>query len=270
MNPLDAIDEAVMIASAETGIRGGKNSIPLCFVSDTKKRHRIWTEEEENFLRDNNGRISESRIASALGRSEISVHLHREREMHLASMSKDPDILTAEQVANGLGLDSKSVHLLMDTGRMFCRRLPSIRTMRVITKIMLMKWMLNPENWLYFKPVRVGSFFRKGRRGLGETYDFAFWENARVIMSKSRRRWENYWLTPGQVVGILKIRPKATARRKTSDRIPGVRYVNMAIRKGTLKAKRWGNWWIRKIDLPGKGKTINFKGEIIGVKELID
>jgi len=126
--------------------------------------------------------------------------------------------------------------------------------------------MLDPENWLYFKPERVGMLSRRGRRGPGESYDFAFWENARLIILKANHKWKDKWMTPGQVVKLLKIKPKATLRRKPSAKIPGVRYVNMAIRRGTLKAKRWGNWWIKKSDLPGKGKTINFRGEIVPLK----
>lgn len=256
---------AVAIAEVETGVRGGRSSIPLCFVPSTKKRHRIWTKEEEDFLSDNHGRIPEIQIAKQLGRTSISVTNHIKREMHLAGMSKDPAILTAEQVANGLGVDSKTVHLLMDRGCMPCRRLPSLRVMRVIDRLVFMKWMLNPENRLYFKPERVGTFFRQNNRGLGECYDFAFWENARMLMSKARRSWKDSWLTPRQVVKLLKINPKATPRRKPSDRIPGVRYVNKAIHRGNLKAKRWGNWWVRRSDLP-IGKTINFKGDIVEVR----
>jgi len=260
------IEIAIAVAEAETGVRGGQRSIPLCFAPSTKQRSRIWTKGEEEFVSNNHGRISEIQIARHLGRSPEGVELHIKREMHLVSMSKDPAILTAEQVANGLGLDSKSVHLLMDTGRMPCRRLPILKTMRVIDRLVFIKWMLNPENWLYFKQDRVGTLSRKGKRGPGENYDFAFWESARGILLKARRKWKDSWMTPGQVVKYLKINPKATMRRKASDKMPGVRYVNMAIRKGTIKAKRWGNWWIKKSDLPGRGKTINFKGLVVEAK----
>lgn len=247
----DNIEEAILIAQAETGVIGGKNAVPLCFSPKSKKRNRVWTAEEEEFIRDNHGRLSENQIARELGRTVIGVHLHREREMHLTSMSKDESILTAEQVANGIGLDSKSVHLLMDTGRMPCRRLPSSRIMRVIDRIVLMKWMLDPENWLYFEPSRVGMLTRRGKRSYGQGYDFAFWENARVIITKTFNGWKDQWLTPGQVRHILGIEAA------------GTRYINKAINQGIFKATRWGNWWIKKSDLPGEGKTINFKGEIV-------
>jgi len=260
------IEEAVLIAATETGVRDGRGAIPLCFAPSAKKKARIWMKKEDDFICENHGRISEAQIGKQLGRSLIAVRLRIKRDLHLASMSKDPGVLSAEQIANGLGLDGKSVHLLMDSGRMPCRRLPSVRIMRVIDRRSLMIWLLNFENWLYFKPDRIGAFFRKGKRGYGENYDFVFWENARMVMLKACRKCKDRWLTPGQVVEFLKIKPTATPRRKLYDRIPGVRYVNAAIHKGTIKAKRWGNWWIRKSDLPKRGKTINFKGEIVDFK----
>ncbi len=259
------IEAAIALAEVQTGVRGGKRAIPLCH-DPVATRNRIWTEQENQFLRDNHGRISEVEIAHRLGRTPIAVHIHKERELKLESMSKAPDILTAEQVANGLGCDSKSIHLLLDTGRMPGRRLPSARPIRVVNRLVLMKWILDPDHWLYFKPGRVGTLHRRGKRVPGESYDFAFWENARRLITKARRKWKDAWLTPGQVTQILKIKPKPTRRRTIKDRIPGVRYVNRAIRKGTLKAKRWGNWWIRKSDLPPRGKTINFRGEIVNFR----
>ena len=241
---MDKIEKAVIVANAETGVY---NRIPLCI--DRKPSKRRWTVEEENFIKDNYVRSFDVEMAKCLGRTLIGVRLHIKREMHLVSRSKDPAILTAEQVANGLGIDGKSVHLLMDTGRMPCRLLPGIKTMRVIDRVVFMKWMLNTENWLYFRQERVGAFFRRGKRGLGKSYDFALWENARRIILKKRRQWKDCWLRPGQVKCLLRI-----------DAV-GTRYINKAILAGMLKAKRWGNWWIKKSDLP-KGKTINFRGEI--------
>ncbi len=172
---------------------------------------------------------------------------HKQLLHHTRNMRR---FFPAEQVGNGLGKDAKSIHLLMDSGRMPMRRLPSIRVMRVIARFVLLKWMLDPDNWLYFKPIRVGSFYRKRKRGYGD-YDYAFWENARVVVLKAYLRWKNAWLTPRQVAHILQVEAA------------GTRYINNAIRNGTLKAKRWGNWWIKKSDLPSKGKTLNFRGDII-------
>lgn len=247
------IETAIAIAEAETGVRGGKRAIPLC-LAEVKTRARIWTEQEDQFLRENHGRLSEAGIARQLGRTPIAVHIHKERELKLFSMSKAPEILTAEQIAIGLGCDGKSVHRLIDRGIMPGRRLPSVRMIRVVGRIALMKWLINPDNWIYFKPDRVGALRRRGKRGYGAAYDFAFWEEARRLVAKARRGRKDQWLTPGQVTRRLRIK------------VSGTRYVNVAIRKGTLKATRWGNWWIRRSDLPARWKTINFRGEIVNFR----
>ena len=131
------------------------------------------------------------------------------------------------------------------------RRLPLARTCRVVDRLAFMKWLLNSNHWFYFRPDRVGKLSRYGKRGPGECYDFAFWECVAYLIAKARLKWKDQWLTPGRVARMLRIKAG------------GTRYVNQAIRNGTLKAKRWGNWWIRKSDLPDNGKTINFRGEII-------
>lgn len=256
MIDIKSIDEAIWIASAVTGTRGNKSVIRMCFGEDINKHHRIWTKEEENFVQNNYGRICDEDIAKHIGRSITATKIHIKRELHLSSILKDSKILTAEHVANGLGVDSKTIHLLMDTGRMPCRRLPFRRNLRSIDKITFLKWILDKENWLYFKPSRVGNLFNKGKRRINKYYDFAFWEDARRILLKSYNKNKNYWLSVGQVSRLLHAQGG------------GTRYINKAIHKKTLKAKRWGNWWIRKADFPAGRKTINFKGDIVTLQKV--
>ena len=96
---------------------------------------------------------------------------------------------------------------------------------------------------------------RRGKRGLGGHYDFAFWEDARRLMKTAIRKWKDEWLTPKQVA------------RRLGVHAAGTRYINKAVRKGTLKSTRWGNWWILKSDLPASRKTINFSGDLVKIKK---
>ena len=132
MSEIDEIEQAASLAEAETGARGGGAKLRLCIKTSKKKPARRWTSDEEAYIRTNHGRITEEAIAAHLGRTETSVHIHINREMHLIVPSKSPKILTAEQVAWGLGADGKSVHLLMDRGLMPHRRLPGEDVTRVI------------------------------------------------------------------------------------------------------------------------------------------
>lgn len=251
MTEIDEIEQAAALAEAATGARGGGAKIPLCLAHDEKQRSLKWTAEEEAFVRENHGRITEDKIAAQLGRSPISVHLRIKRELRLVAPSKAPEILTAEQTAWGLGLGcGKSIHRLMDDGLMPGRRLPGMDVTRVIDRQALLLWMLEPMHWIYFRPDRVGSLRCQGNRVIADCYDFEFWELARDLILAASAAWKDEWLTPGQVARELELKW-------------GSRPVNAAILRGALKATRWGNWWILRSDLPAKGMRINAQGRIV-------
>ncbi len=91
-----------------------------------------------------------------------------------------------------------------------------------------------------------------GKRGFTSVYDVEFWEDARELVAKARDAWNDEWLTPGQASRIIGINPALKAHN-----------VNRAIHAGSLKAIRWGNWWIRRSDLPPAEMTINVAGRIV-------
>lgn len=253
MTDIDEIEQAVALAEAETGVRGGGAKIRLCLATNKQRRRLCWTEKEEAYLRENYGRISEEEIAAHLGRTLASLDNHIKREMHLVAPSKDPRILTAEHIAMGLGMDGKSVHRLIDTGRMPGRRLPGNDVTRVVDRMALLLWISEPLHWIYFKTDRVGAMRTRGKRGgMTDVYDFEFWEDAREVVDYAREQWKDEWLTPGQASRIIGINPALKAHN-----------VNRAIHVGNLPAVRWGNWWIRRSDLPAPEMTINVLGRIV-------
>ena len=251
MSESDEIEQAVALAEAETGARGGVAKLRLCLAPGGKERSRRWTAEEDAYVRESRGRLTEGAIAAHLGRSVQSVHLRAERELHLVAPSKSPEILTAEHVSMGLGTDGKSVAALMDRGLMPHRRLPGKDVTRVIDRRAFLLWLLNPVNWCYFKADRVGAMRPRGKRGFTGVYDFAFWEDAREVLAKARKGWKDEWLTPGQCSATLGLTRKGASHN-----------VNRAVLKGNLKGTRWGNWWIRRSDLPA-GMTVNAAGKLV-------
>ncbi len=256
MTDFDEIELAAALAEAETGARAGGSRIPLSMVAPQKENHRFWTSEEDAYLRANHGRICERDMAAHLGRSQIAVHIHIFRELHLVAASKSSDILTAEHVAMGLGMDSKSVHRLMDRGLMPGRRLPGrqgTRVMRAVDRRAFLLWILEPEHWVYFKPERVGAMKTRGKRGFTSVYDYAFWDAARDLVLDAVAKWDDAWLTPGQVANLLGYKNRRT----------GAHSINTAIHAGNLSAFRWGNWWIRRSAMPAPGMTINVFGRIV-------
>lgn len=245
---INAVDVAFDLASAESGIRGGSD-LRICTKSKPA-RSRPWTKEEDDFLRTNLGHLPEDEIAKKLHRTPQAVHLRWERNLHLRAPSKRDDILTAEQVSLGLCKDSKSIHLLIDRGIMQGRRMPMRgRKIRIVDRRYLVKWLLDPLNWVYIKPERVGELRPHGKRSISPDYDFAFWEEASRLVLEARRRWDDEWITPGWIARILHLPARS-------------RYVNAAIKRGALPATRWGNWWIRRSAMPA-GMTLTFRGEWI-------
>ncbi len=258
MNEIDEVERAAALAEVETGVRGSCAKIPLQIEKQKKQRPRRWTEQEHQYVRENYGRITEREIAIYLGRAETAVHLHINREMRLTVPSKSPKIMTAEQIAWGLGTDGKSIHQLMDVGLMPHRRLPTNDITRVIDRRTLLLWILDPMHWIYFKTERVGMLHPRGNRYLPPCYDFEFWEGARKVVTKARASWKDEWLTPGQAAAALGMKHR-----------PGMSHnVNKAILLGNLKATRWGNWRILRSDLPPKGMMINVAGRIVSKKAI--
>lgn len=251
MKRISRVDAAFDLAAAATGARNPGARVRVC--ATTVPAARRWTEEEDEFLRANLGRIPEAEIARRLKRSLPAVILHRKRELHLGGTTRHGDFFTANAIAFGLGIDAHSITKLIDRGIMPGHRAPTTdQRIRVVDRRALARWVLNPKNWAYIDPDRIGELRPQGKRPLPGDFDFTYWEDLRKLVARVRRRWRDQWLTPGQIMALLHLPQRS-------------RYVNAAIRKGTLPAVRWGNWRIRKSSIP-KGKTLNFRGDWVNRK----
>jgi len=226
---LDAGISASMVSSRSSlGVRGVTVFSSKTLSGDKTKALR-WTKEEDDFLISCTGILSESEIAEALGRTVIAVHLRYKRELGLTAISKRSNILTGNQIANGLDVCPKIIALLINREILQGVSLPMKRTMRVVNRVTLMRFLFNPMNWIYFDTDRVGKR-PPSRRGI-KNYDHDFWTYVRRLIKKQRDRWNDEWWTPGQVAQFHGVDQSA---------------VNKAIRKGSLRATRWGNWKILK------------------------
>ena len=248
---MDDLDAAIELAEARTGIHRPGAALRACADDGANLTMRKWTSAEEDYLKANYRRLTEEMIAEHLHRSVQSVHLHIYRELHLPAPSKHPEILTAEHVSMGLGIDGKSVHALMDRGLMPRSRCPGDDITRIIDRAVFLRWIIEPAHWIYFKPERVGAMRPRGRRGYTSVYDDTFWESARKLVSAARDRWTDEWLTPGQCAHALGLSGRS-----------GLHNINRAISLGNIKATRWGNWRILRSDIPA-GMTINAGGRLV-------
>jgi hypothetical protein len=217
------VSPKVVAARSTLGTRGvavlaSKDGTPV------KKRNPPWQPEEDKFLEDYLGVLSETEIGEALGRTPTAVHLRWDRDLRLPAPSKHPGILTCDQIASGLCIDGKSVARLIDRGILPGHRLPSERTIRIVSRVRVLMFLTNPMNFIYFKPQRVGS--RIPQRGVG-SYDRVFWAKARRLVRKRLSLWRDSWLTIGEAAQRL-----------------GVEHgiVNNDIHKRKIAAFQWGNW----------------------------
>jgi hypothetical protein len=200
-----------------------------------KAKEPKWTPEEDRFIEACMGSLTDDEIGAALGRSGNAVHIRRERELGLPVRSKRPDVMSTEQVAQGLCKDGKSIHLLFDRGILPGWKMPGVMNFRLVNKTRLLMWLTNPMNWCYFDPKRIGN---KSNRRISQVYDHAFWAHARRLVRKRRSIWKDEWLRIGE-----------------AGRITGIdtRLLCKSVYQGRLPAMDWGNYYILKSCLTAPG-----------------
>jgi hypothetical protein len=246
----DVLDQLIQVSTAEAELRNGKppawvvarhgvaaivaqGHLEQLGVKLRKSAAPRWTSEEDRFLEENLGWLSEEEIADALGRSVNAVHLRWDRDRGLPAPSKHPEWMTGNTVARILDVDIHSVMKLVDRGILPGRRTPGERNIRLINRKLFRRWAINPMNWVYFirsieDPTRIQD--RRLRR----------------LIDLQRERWSDCWWTPGQVAAYY----------GSTDRD-----VNRYLRKGKFKGCiKWGNWWILRSEALQAG-LVFFRGK---------
>lgn len=185
-----------------------------------------WTDEEHEFLRDNLGRLSTEEIANKLGRTPTAIKIRWTR-MGFDAPSKRQHEFTGRQVARLLGTDIHTICKLIARGILPGRMLPGRRRIRVVEKKALLRWLLQPANWLYFKAERIRN---------------PHW---RAMVLRRQEAWGDEWWSVGQVEAYHGLKRHA---------------VNNAINQGRIPAVRWGNWWVLRSDAIAYRPHIGGKG----------
>lgn len=188
-----------------------------------------WTDEQDQFLRDHIGWLTDQQIGEALGRTAIAIKLRRQRDLRLPCASKMPGYLTGNGVAAALGVDIHTVTKLIDRGILPGRILPGERNIRVVRRITLLRWAVNPMNWPYFQA---------WRRDIPDAH-------IRRLITRQLQRWDDEWLTPQQAADLHGV--------EHTD-------VNRYIRAGKLWGIQWGNWWLLRSVVCAPG-VIFYKGK---------
>lgn len=241
------------LAEAETGSRpslavmAGSARIPIVGIGRPRAiRGTAWTPEEDAFIKANLGIFSIKEIGRALGRTANAVNNRWKRDLHLPAPRRNPNWLTLEAFARGLGVDSHSIAKLANRGILPARWLPATvaryaaGSIRVIDRKEALAWIANPMHWIYFKPERVGKFRKQGQRRMAKP-GVVFWREARMALDARRRTWADAWLTPTEAANLIGLPVYRRGR--------AARGINKAIHLGLLKAVRWGNWKILRSEV---------------------
>lgn len=198
---------------------------------DTVRRKRMpdWTEDEDRFLVENLGVISEEEIARQLGRSKGAVHSRWMRELDLPAPSKHPDFITTYRIAESLGVDSHGPPTWVDRGLLPGVRLPfeGRRVIRRVKKSDFYRWAVNPMNWIYFKHENVKD------------------EKLKRLLALRRERWGDEWWKTSQVAKFHGVTTKHVTTQIKRGMIPAVQAINPA---GRNPNGRWNFWYVRRSD----------------------
>lgn len=203
------------------------------------KQRRRWTREEDEFLRENLGKLGFAGVAEVLGRSASAIKIHHTRK-GIAAPSKRPGWLTGQNVARYLGVDIHTVMRWHQTGLMKFEIIPGVRGILNIRKVTLYRWATRPQHWIYFRVHQMRDFHLK-----------------RLVM-RAQELWGDRWLTIGEAAEFLNCDSKS---------------LNMRIHRGRIpEARKNRNWFIPASAIfgitiyPGKGgakKAQQLKSRII-------
>ncbi len=190
----------------------------------------VWTKEEDCFLREKLGWLTDAEIGEAIGRTEIAVHLRWSRDLLLPAPSKAPGIVTAHMASKMLGLaDRRKPAYWVDKGLLRGRRMPGGRVIRLIRIEDLERFAVNPKNWIYFDPNGV--------------------QDARLkrLISLRQHRWGDAWWTTRQVADHHGVSAKDVTRYIAHGKLPGVQSA-VRLEARNNGPRRWANWFVLRSD----------------------
>lgn len=172
---------------------------------------RRWTDAELAFLRANLGLMTMEEIGEVLGRTAEAVKIVQVR-YGIPAPSRRPGILTGNQISELLHVDIHAVSAWARRGILSsCQRMAGERGILLIERWRLIRWAVNPMNWVYYRPERVTDAVL-----------------ARLLALRAAR-WGDAWWTSGDVAAYHGVSTKQVLRW---------------VRAGRLSAVRWGNWYV--------------------------
>jgi hypothetical protein len=187
---------------------------------------RRWTAEEDDFLRENLGWMTDAEIGQQLGRSAIAVHIRWDRELALPGPSKASNVITANRAAQMLGIDRHKTAGWVDMGLIPGRIMAGGRNIRLIDRTLFRRWVLDPLNWVWFDPGKVDD------------------PELRRLLKKRAKRWGDEWWSTRQVADYHGVTTGDVKRYIQHGKLESFR-LPVAVGGGEWDRK-WSNHFVRK------------------------
>ena len=119
--------------------------------------YKVWTEEEVEMLTCSWGKLSIKEIGKRLGRSEVSVEI-KARRLKLGSQIIE---YGSTDIANMLGIPSKTVYLYMKNGIIECRRDKTKMKRYMASEAQIMKFMKKHQDLWDTRNIIINLYQRK-------------------------------------------------------------------------------------------------------------
>ena len=227
------LDMLILTAISSAEVSDGKSiDLPAALFGAQRvsRRPPRWSKEEDEFLRRNLGRLSDEQIGQALGRTAVAVNLRWKRELHLPAPSKHPDFLTAHKASKLLGIEKRKVAFWCETG-LIPHQLVNGRRMHIISRVTFERWVITPENWIYFDWQKIQD------------------PRLRRLCELRAARWGDEWWTTRQVARYYGVDTKTVTQQINRRTLPAVQCsISRSGRRQRGQERHWTLWYVRKSD----------------------
>lgn len=198
----------------------------------TAGRRIAWTKDEEKFVSDNLPYLPAELIGQKLGRTAHAIKIRRSRRV----LGKTKVGYCANEVAQILGkADAKVIVSLIKLGHLRGRLRPLKTAIWDITETDLLRFVMNPNNWVFFDTERV------------------YHPKLRKAIEYTRKKWNDEWWKPSQAAAYHKCSQAAINNHAYGPNMAGRRKggkgKNVKTGNQQLPGLFWYNWHFKKSDV---------------------
>jgi len=204
----------------------GINGRPV--IADKSTRNPNWTQEEDEWLRENLPILGVIDCAKYLGRTVYSVKVYATRHGFIFPRNAI-GYLSCRKIADILGVDNHKPYTWVDIGLLAGESLPydDIRLKRRVKILDFKLWLIQPMSWVYFDVRKMqDSYYRR-------------------LVELAQQRWGDEWWTTRQAADYLGCDTKTILHNIQRGRIYGYHAIGL----GRRRQQRWAYWFVRRSEI---------------------